>query len=102
MAARRSVPGFTVNYLKLDRVPGPDDDWSSILKALRSGDFFVTTGEILIRNYAVEGTGNKRTIVADVDWTFPPEFVEVVSGDGQKIDRQIIRATDFGGMGTKH
>ena len=95
-------PGFTVNYLKLDRVPGPDDDWSSILKALSSGDFFVTTGEILIRNFAVQGTGNKRTIVADVDWTFPPEFVEVVSGDGQKIDRQIIRATDFGGMGTKH
>jgi len=40
-------------------------------------------------NYAVEGTGNRRTIVADVDWTFPLEFVEVVWGDGQKTDRQI-------------
>ncbi len=95
-------PGFVVNYLKLDRVPGPDDDWSPIVKALRNGDFFVTTGEILIRNFAVEGTGNQRTIVADVDWTFPLEFVEVVCGDGQKTDRQVIRATDLGAMGTKH
>ena len=95
-------PGFTVNYLKLDRVPGPDEDWTPVVAALRKGDFFVTTGEILIRNYAVEGTGNQRTIVADVDYTFPLEFVEVVWGDGKKTDRQIIRATDLGALGTKH
>lgn len=95
-------PGFTVNYLKLDRVPGPDDDWSPIVAALRHGDFFVTTGEVYIRNYAVTGTGRARMIVADVDWTFPLEFLEVVWGDGQKTERQIIRATDLGAMGTKH
>src|SRR5438552_865901 len=47
-------PNFPVNYLKLDRVPGPDEDWSPILKALRAGDFFVSTGEILIKSYKVE------------------------------------------------
>jgi hypothetical protein len=95
-------PGFPVNYLKLNQVPGPDDDWSSILTVLRKGDFFVTTGEILIRNYAVEGTGSQRKIVADVDWTYPLEFVEVVWGDGKTIDRQIIRATNLGAMTSKH
>jgi hypothetical protein len=95
-------PGFTVNYLKLGQVPGPDEDWSPILTTLRNGDFFVTTGEVFIRNYAVKGTGNRRTIVADVDWTFPLEFVEIVWGDGKKTDRQIIRTTDLGAMGTKH
>jgi hypothetical protein len=95
-------PGFPVNYLKLDRVPGPDEDWSPILQALRKGDFFVTTGEIFIRNYAVQGTSAQRTIVADVDWTFPLEFVEVVWGDGKTVDRQIIRATDLAPMGSKH
>ena len=95
-------PGFTVNYLKLDRVPGPDEDWTAITSALSHGDFFVTTGEILIRNYAVEGTGSRRTIVADVDWTFPPEFVEVVWGDGKKTESQVIRTTNFGAMGTQH
>ena len=95
-------PNFPVNYLKLDRVPGPDEDWSPVLKALRDGQFFVTTGEILIRSYGVEGTGDRRTVTADVEWTFPLSFVEVVWGDGKTIDRQIISATDLQAFGTKH
>ena len=95
-------PNFPVNYLKIDRTPGPNDDYSPVLKALRDGDFFVTTGEILIRNYAVAGAGSSRTITADVDWTFPLNFVEVVWGDGKKIDRQVISATDSAPFGTRH
>jgi hypothetical protein len=95
-------PNFPVNYLKLDRVPGPDEDWSPVLKALRDGQFFVTTGEILIRSYGVEGTGDRRTVAADVEWTFPLSFVEVVWGDGKTIDRQIISATDLPAFGAKH
>ena len=94
-------PNFPVNYLKIDRTPGPDDDYAPVLKSLRDGNFFVTTGEILIRNYAVTGTGNQRTISADVDWTFPLNFVEVVLGDGKKVDRQVIPATEFGPFGTR-
>ena len=56
---------------------------------------------MLIPSYAVQGTGAKRTISADVEWTFPLEFVEVVWGDGQKTDRQIIPATDLPAFG-KH
>jgi hypothetical protein len=95
-------PNFPVNYLKLDRVPAPDEDWSPILRALRGGDFFVTTGEILIKGYKVEGAGDKRTIAADVEWTFPLSFVEVVWGDGKNVDRQIVPATDLGPFGTHH
>jgi hypothetical protein len=95
-------PNFPVNYLQLDRVPGPDEDWSPVLRALRDGHFFVTTGEILIPSYAVEGAGDRRTISADVEWTFPLSFVEVVWGDGHTIDRQIISATDLPAFGTKH
>jgi len=95
-------PNFPVDYLKLDRVPGPDEDWSPVLKALRAGDFFVTTGEILIKGYKIEGAGARKTIAADVEWTFPLSFVEVVWGDGKKIDRQIVSATDLGAFGTKH
>jgi hypothetical protein len=94
-------PGHPVNYIKLDRVPGPTEDWTPILKALRNGDFFVSTGEVLIKDYAVQGTGNQRTIAAELDWTYPLEFVEVVWGDGKTIDRQIISATDLPPFGTK-
>jgi hypothetical protein len=93
---------FAVNYLKLDKVPGTDEDWSPILNALRQGQFFATTGEILIPSYRVEGTGAQRTVVADVDYTFPLAFVEVVWGDGRTIDRKIVPATDVAPFGTKH
>jgi hypothetical protein len=92
---------FPVNYLKIDKTPGPNDDYSPILKSLRDGNFFVTTGEILIKNYSA-GTGAHRTITADVEWTFPLNFVEVVWSDGKKVERQTIPATDLGPFGTKH
>lgn len=91
---------FNVNYVKLDRLP-TGDDWSPILKALRAGDFFVTTGEVLIPRCALEGQGNEREVVADVEWTFPLEFVEVVWGDGQRVGRTIVSATDLGPHGTR-
>ncbi len=94
-------PNIPVNYVKLDKVPGPGDDWSPILKAVRAGDYFVTTGQILIKNYAVGGAGAKRTITADLEWTFPPEFMEVVWGDGQKVDRQVVSMTDAVAFGTR-
>jgi hypothetical protein len=94
-------PGHPINYVRLDRLPGPTDDWTPILQSIRNGDFWVSTGEILIRNYAVQGTGAKRTIVADLEYTYPLEFVEVVTGDGKKVETQVVRATDTGSHGTK-
>ena len=77
-----------VTYVKLDVLP-PSDDASPVIQALMRGDSFVTSGEVLIPTYAVQGTGAERTIVADVEWTFPLNFVEVVWGDGTKTDRQV-------------
>jgi hypothetical protein len=84
---------FNVNYVKLDRVPS-FDDWTPIHRALCAGDFFVTTGEVLIKNWSIEGQGSKREVVADVEWTFPLEFVEAVWGDGQQVGRELLSATD--------
>ena len=92
---------FPVNYLKIDTVPGPDQDWSPVLKAMRDGTFFVTTGEILIKNYAVTGSGGQRTITADVEWTFPMAFMEIVTGDGKTVSKQVISATDMQAFGTR-
>ena len=94
-------PGHPINYVKLDRLPGPTDDWTPILRSIRNGDFWVSTGEILIKDYAVEGTGNKRSISANLEYTYPLEFVEVVWGDGKKVETQVIRATDTSAHGTK-
>jgi hypothetical protein len=83
-----------VNYVKLDSVPTVDD-MSPIIDAMMRGDYFWTSGEVLIPSYRVEGNGSERTIAASVEWTFPLDFVEVVWGDGKKTDRQIIPAADL-------
>ena len=44
--------------------------------------------------------GNPAAVTADVEWTFPLEFVELVWGDGQKTERKIIPATDLPPFGT--
>jgi hypothetical protein len=100
---------FNVNYLKLASVPAASD-WSEVNRALRAGDFFVTTGEILIRDFAVNGVASGRVVklvpqeklslAAELEWTFPLEFVEAVWGDGERVNRKVIPATDFGPFGS--
>jgi hypothetical protein len=89
-----TFPQLVVNYVKLDRVPKFDDGWSPVLDAMRAGDYFVSSGEVLLRNSAVEGTGPKRTYTAEAEWTFPPEFAELVWSDGNTVDRQTISLSD--------
>jgi hypothetical protein len=96
-----TYPHLMVNYVKLDRVPRFNEDWSPVLKAMRAGDFFVTSGEVLFRSWGIEGTGAHRTYTADVEWTYPLEFVELVWGDGDKTERQEIAATDLGPFGNR-
>jgi hypothetical protein len=80
---------FNVNYVKLGTLPFLSD-WTTITRAMRAGEFFVSTGEVLIRNFTATSTG----VAADVDWTFPLEFVEVVWGDGDRTARKIIRTPE--------
>ena len=90
-----------VNYVKLDRLPTVDD-MSPIINTMKRGDYFVTSGEVLISE--LRGRGHRRPSgrsVADVEWTFPLDFVEVVWGDGKKTDRQIIPTTDLPPFGKK-
>jgi hypothetical protein len=90
-----------ISYIKLDQVP-PPTDVSPVIKTLMRGDYFLTSGEVLIPSWSVQGTGAQRSVVADVEWTFPLEFVEVVWGDGKKTDRQILPATDLPAFGRHH
>ena len=96
-----TYPHLLVNYVKVARLPQFDEDWSPILKAMRAGDFFVTSGEVLIRGFRLEGAGANRTAVAEVEWTFPLDFVEVVWGDGGTTGRQVVSATAQGPFGNR-
>ena len=85
-----TYPQLIVNYVKLDRVPKFNEGWTPVLDAMRAGDYFVSSGEVLLRNSGMEGSGAKRTFIAEAEWTFPPEFAELVWSDGAKVERQII------------
>jgi hypothetical protein len=87
---------FNANYIKLDALP-PADDWTPVNRALRAGNFFVSTGEVLIRDFHASATD----VRAEVDWTFPLEFVEVVWGDGERVDRKIVRTPEAQAFGSR-
>jgi hypothetical protein len=89
-----------VNYVKVDSPPGIDN-WKPIIDSMKRGDYFVTSGEVLIPSWSVQGTGSRRMVVAEVEWTFPLEFAEVVWGDGRETGRRIVPATDLPAFG-KH
>jgi hypothetical protein len=89
-----------VNYLKMKGTP-TSDDYSEVLEVLREGDYFVTSGEVLIPTFEIRGDGRHRTIVAEVEWTFPLDFVEVVWGDGKKTGREVISTHETTSFGRK-
>jgi hypothetical protein len=102
---------MNVNYLRLDRAPRFEDDWSPILDALRNGRFFVTTGEVLLTRFFVGGRASGETlrlspearaeVVIGLDWTFPMRFAELISGDGSKVYRERIDLSDTAAFGTR-
>jgi hypothetical protein len=95
---------MNVNYIRLDRLPRFDDNWPSVLDALRGGRFFVTTGEVLIPEFTVGGKESGATVAmtaegtpelrVGLDWTFPLRFVEVISGDGRRVHRERVDLAD--------
>jgi hypothetical protein len=89
------------DYIKLDKLPRFDEPWTPITDAMRRGEFFVPAGEGLIPACSGVGSGGERNVVAEVEWTFPLEFVEVVWGDGTQTGQQVVSTTELTAFGTK-
>ena len=91
---------LNVNYLQLQQLPLYKNGWQPVLDALQNGKFFSTTGEVLIPSFSVDGKGAGETIIPenkqqvkisfDISWTFPLNFAEIISGDGDKLYRDKI------------
>jgi hypothetical protein len=101
---------MNVNYVRLNQLPKFDEGWQPVLEALRDGQFFVTTGEVLIPEFTVGGqrsggnvslsATNTPELRAEVTWTFPLAFAEIVSGDGQNVYREQIDLSNTTGLGS--
>ena len=90
-----------VTYLHLGKLPPPEDP-SPVIDALMAGDSYITTGEVLLSNYAVDDAGTKSKIAADLEWTFPLDMVEIVWGDGKITGRKVIPTTELPPFGSHH
>ena len=95
---------LNVNYLQLDKLPDYNKGWQPVLDVMQQGKFFVSTGEVLLPTFTVNGKGagdsltlasdGKAQIVVDMDWTFPLTFAEIISGDGKQVFRERIDLTN--------
>lgn len=95
-----TYPFLAVNYVKLDKVPAYNESWAPVVEALRQGNFFGTTGEILFHNWAIEGSGARRMFTANIEYTFPLQFAELVWSDGTHVVRKTIALADSIPFGT--
>jgi hypothetical protein len=85
---------MNVNYVKLPGVPR-FDDYGRLLDAVRGGDFFVSTGEVLLPEVSIAGTAPGRIRVrARIRHTFPLEMAEIVWGAGNETHRKTIPLTE--------
>jgi hypothetical protein len=101
---------LNVNYLQLDKIPDFKDGWKPVLDAMQHGKFFVSTGEVLLPEFTVNGKKSGETAqvsasgVAKIqlfaNWTFPLNFAEIVSGDGSKVYRNRINLNQTKAFGT--
>ena len=88
---------MNVNYLRMGALPAFKDGWKAVLDSLQKGKFFSTTGEVLIPAFSLKA----GKAVFDVEWTFPLEFAELVSGDGEKVYRQKLSLNTTGPFGRR-
>lgn len=89
---------MNINYLQLDAIPDFSEGWQPVFNALENGRFFSTTGEILIPSFSINGKGSGETVQLNglntvevkmqIDWTFPLNFIEIISGDGEQVFRE--------------
>jgi hypothetical protein len=81
---------MNINYLHLSQLPS-FDHYDKIFAALKRGDGFMTTGEVLLPSFSISGDGDHAVKVsARVTSTFPLRMAEIVWGDGKATHRTII------------
>jgi hypothetical protein len=92
---------MNINYIKLGRLPA-FDRWGDALAPLAKGEFFTTTGEVLLPDLNLaSSSANEIVANARVLWTFPLRSAEIVWGDGQTTHREVIELADTREFGSK-
>jgi hypothetical protein len=84
---------MNVNYVRMPGLP-TYDNYGQLLNAVAKGDFFITTGEVLLPEVNISTADpDAISVKANVINTFPLQMAEIVWGDGSETHRQIFPLT---------
>jgi hypothetical protein len=97
--------------MKLDRMPQFEEGWQPLVDAMQKGKFFSSTGEVLIPEFTVNdkqsgevvklAASKTQTVKLKADWTFPLEYIDIISGDGSKVYHDKISLKDTKSFGSR-
>lgn len=86
---------MNINYVKADKLP-PFDHYGELLHTMERGEFFLSTGEVLMPEHSIhEIKPGVLQVTAKIMNTFPLQFAELVWGDGKKIHRSLLSLEDI-------
>lgn len=80
---------MNVNYVRLPALPS-FDRYADLLDALAKGDYFTTTGEIVLPTVDWKTDGDHIAAHGSANYTFPLNMAEIVWGDGTRTEHKIF------------
>jgi hypothetical protein len=91
---------MNVNYVRLAELPR-FDEYGRVLEAMSRGDYFVSTGEVLLPEWSIERSGAQLMVKARMKWTFPLAFANLVWSDGRNVRHVPISLDRTQAFGTQ-
>jgi hypothetical protein len=79
---------MNINYVHLE-LP-TFDHYGDLLDAVSKGDYFTTTGEIILPEVKWNAAGDHIAARVSASYTFPLNMAEIVWGDGSKTQRKMF------------
>jgi hypothetical protein len=80
---------LNINYVHLPEIPS-FDNYGRVLEAVARGDYFTTTGEVLLPGVEWKNSGDHVGVHVSTNYTFPLKMAELVWGDGTETNRRIF------------
>jgi hypothetical protein len=91
---------MNINYVRAASLP-PFDEYGKLLDSIGRGDFFVSTGEVLLPEVKLSGDAISITANVRARWTFPLREAAIVWGDGRETHREVVALAETAAFGEK-
>jgi hypothetical protein len=90
---------MNANYVRIGKLPD-FDNYGEMLEAVKRGDYFISMGQVLLPEVEIsKASPSSIKVTAEVQWTFPLAFGEIVWGDGKESFTRTFDLTETGPFG---